>query len=249
MNTALNTREITSAFRVLFGADVEVTDEFLRTLGPSGLKVTFRRKALELHPDRARIQGKDENEMAEHFIAVTQAYSSLLAFLSSEDLSTTVHRTNPQPRNTPREDPAENRASETGGKTHDHFWQGLVPENRLLLGQYLYYSGIISWRTLIKAITWQRRQRPSFGHIAATWKFLNSEELHIISAERVFGERIGGSALRLGYMTPYQRSAVLGFQRWLQRPIGEFFVKKGILHPGEIEYLVKAVQKHNIRFR
>ena len=74
MNTALNTREITSAFRVLFGADVEVTDEFLRTLGPSGLKVTFRRKALELHPDRARIQGKDENEMAEHFIAVTQAY-------------------------------------------------------------------------------------------------------------------------------------------------------------------------------
>ncbi|NOY86478.1 MAG: DnaJ domain-containing protein [Deltaproteobacteria bacterium] len=249
MSTASNTREISSAFKVLFGADVEMTDEFLRTLVPSDLKETFRKKAMELHPDRARIQGRNENDMAEHFKAVTQAYSSLLAFLSTEDPSTTGHRPAPQPRDDPREEPAGYYKTPKPGKnTRDHFWNGQVPENRLLLGQYLYYSGIVSWRTLINAISWQRRQRPSFGRIATTWKFLTSEELHAISTGRLFGEKIGGSALRLGYMTPYQRSAVLGFQRWLQRPIGEYFAEREILQPGEIRHLVQIIRRRNARF-
>lgn len=249
MSTASNAREISSAFKVLFGADVEVTDEFLRTLVPSDLKETFRKKAMELHPDRARIQGRNENDMAEHFKAVTQAYSSLLAFLSTEDPSTAGHRPAPQPRDYLREEPAGYKTSKPGENTRDHFWRGQIPESRLLLGQYLFYSGIVSWRTLINAISWQRLQRPSFGRIATTWKFLTSDELHAISTGRLFGEKIGGSALRLGYMTPYQHSTVLGFQRWLQRPIGEYFAEKEILQPGEIRYLVQTVLRHNARFR
>ncbi len=38
------------------------------------------------------------------------------------------------------------------------------------------------------------------------------------------------------------------FQRWLQRPIGEYFAEREILQPGEIRHLVQIIRRRNARF-
>ncbi|MCJ7500932.1 hypothetical protein MUP29_11835, partial [bacterium] len=57
--------------------------------------------------------------------------------------------------------------------------------------------------------------------------------------------KLGEAAIRLGYLSPFQRTAVIGFQKWLQRPIGEFFQEIGILEETEIVYLIGLMKKHN----
>lgn len=115
----------------------------------------------------------------------------------------------------------------------------------LLFGQYLYYSGIISWRTLIDAITWQRLQRPRIGQIAMGWGMLTSRDVVRILTERTLNERFGECALRTGYITHFQHIALIGRQRKLQRPIGEFFVAHGHLSGGQVLHFVNRQRLHN----
>ena len=56
-----------------------------------------------------------------------------------------------------------------------------------------------------------------------------------------FGER----AIRLGYLSRFQLMAILGKQRNLQSPIGEFFVDEGILRIQDMEVLTERQKIHN----
>ena len=114
-----------------------------------------------------------------------------------------------------------------------------------MFGQYLYYSGIISWRTLIDAITWQRMQRPRIGQIAMGWGLLTSHDVKTILSERTLNERFGECALRIGYITSFQHIALIGRQRKLQRPIGEYFVMSGHLSGGQLLHLLNRHRMHN----
>jgi hypothetical protein len=80
-----------------------------------------------------------------------------------------------------------------------------MPKRHLLFGEFLYYSGAVSWNAFIKSIMWQRMQRP-------------------------------------------QVSTILLHQRFLQMPIGEYFVKKGHLKKYRINYLHEKLKKHNSSF-
>lgn len=131
------------------------------------------------------------------------------------------------------------------GEPSDHYWEADIPSSRLLFGQFLYYAGLVSWQTLISAITWQRSQRPPFGRIAKMWDYLTDDEIRRIMEHRSQGERIGEAALRNGYLSQFQLNAVMGFQKWMQRPIGEYFQEIGILEDDEIQYLVGLLKKHN----
>ena len=77
------------------------------------------------------------------------------------------------------------------------------------------------------------------------WDYLSESQIREILAYRKPGEKYGESAIRLGCISPFQRTAVIGFQNWLQRPIGEFFQEVGILEEEEIVYLVGLMKKHN----
>ena len=44
--------------------------------------------------------------------------------------------------------------------------QGPLPRRRLRLAEFLYYTGRVSWQSLIGAIVWQRSTRPHFGELA-----------------------------------------------------------------------------------
>ena len=45
-------------------------------------------------------------------------------------------------------------------------YRGTIPARKLRIGHYLYFSGLISWESLIKALVWQRRQRPRLGLVS-----------------------------------------------------------------------------------
>ena len=81
--TVLSMTEVSKACGILFGPQVEVSLDFLKYLEPSGLKSAYRKKALETHPDRARIIGKDETKMTELFRETTFAYNKLISVIKS----------------------------------------------------------------------------------------------------------------------------------------------------------------------
>ncbi len=62
----------------------------------------------------------------------------------------------------------------------------------------LFYSGLVSWKTYIKALIWQRRQRPLIGQIALHWGLLTLPDIRDILAARRLGEKFGESAVRQG---------------------------------------------------
>jgi hypothetical protein len=127
----------------------------------------------------------------------------------------------------------------------DHFWTGRVPDRELLFGQFLYYSGRVSFRSLIGAIHWQRTQRPHLGQLAVQAGFLDAELVHRILMQKRFDERTGDAAVRLGFLTPRQRDLLVGLQRTAQKPLGLFFVQAGSLAAEELRRVVSQQQLHN----
>jgi hypothetical protein len=227
--------EITSALRILYGEDVFTSPALLKILHPDSLKAVFRQRALELHPDRAFTLGKSPEEMSEAFKDVKLAYEML-----NDLLGHSLEKTEYKHRKTPPE-----RARPIPGSQGDLYWEAAIPEVNMLFGQFLYYAGLITINCLVSAIAWQRLQRPSFGRIARTWEYLSDDEVLAVTTSRKSGEKIGDAALRLGYLNRFQRNSVLGFQKYLQRPIGEYFKKIGLLKEDEIDYLVGLMRKHN----
>ncbi len=61
------------------------------------------------------------------------------------------------------------------------------------------------------------------------------------------GVPFGEWAVRLGYLTQFQLLAALGRQLRLQRPIGEFFVARGILDADDVEEVRARILHHNAR--
>lgn len=233
------TPEITSALRILYGREISLTPVLLQNLDPERIKAIFRKRALELHPDRAVLLGKNPGEMGEAFKDVKLAYERILDLVrpSVEKIA----KTNPT---------ASGKKKQTRPKKPgDNYWEAGIPQINLLFGQFLYYSGLITFHHLVSAVAWQRRQRPSFGSIAKMWGYMNERELRSIIYHRARGERIGETALRTGLLSSFQIAAVTGFQNWMQRPIGEYFSSEDILEPERILFLVEMLKTHNLQVR
>lgn len=239
----LSRAEFYDACGVLFGPQVDVSFEFFKHLQPSGLRDAFRKKAFETHPDRAKALGKDESKLNELFKEVVLAYEKLSSIISEDE--TVLSRNKPDIRKNKRK-------SSAGHKTHresqDNYYEGYVPKQELLIGRFLYYSGLISWRSLIQAIIWQWRQRPLIGQIALEWGMLSSYDIQMILKGRNFKEKFGEYAVRKGYLSTFKLMALLGKQRGFHCPIGEYFVKQGILLGQELDMVAEMQRIHNNNF-
>lgn len=226
--------EVERALDLLFGANRP------RNSGADGfrreVREAFRRRALETHPDRAQALGRSESSLADEFRRIFEAYQ----FLSREEAP-------PAPR------PAAQRPRERASRPpRDHLSRAPLPQRTLLFAEFLYYSGRASWRNLVEAVAWQRRQRPSIGRIAVEWGHLSDDEVREIldrrrrdGAEEPFGEY----ARRQGFLSGGQLLALLGRQRRLQRRIGQFFVEIGLVGEQEIPALDADLSRHNARWR
>ena len=267
MSSVISKIDLYNDCHLLFGPEVWVSDEFLSKLLPSELKAAYRKKALETHPDRAKSLGKADTEMHWHFKEVSIAYERLNSFLNGDKISilkedipkqrkkkkTTAREKNKKTTTRQKSEKTTTRQKRKrpvrtawpGKKVFDHFYKGHIPKRRLLLGQYLYYSGVISWRTLFKAILWQRKQRPLIGQIALDWGILSTDDIKEILTERDYNENFGEYAKRKGYINYFEFLALLGKQHMLQRPLGEYFVQNGILSDEEMDEIVEKLRIHN----
>jgi hypothetical protein len=127
-----------------------------------------------------------------------------------------------------------------------------LPRRRLRFAEFLYYSGRVRWSELADALAWQRTQRPPVGRIAVDFGFLASDDVGVILERRreagAHAVPFGEWAVRLGFLTSFQLLATLGQQLRLQRPIGQFFVERGLIEADEIDGVRRRIIRHNGRF-
>jgi len=253
--------ELFQACATIFGSEIKISPDFLAYLQPIGIKAAYRKRALETHPDRAVILNGLAKDLNAEFINVRQAYERLLSFVESKKgfyraatgfENSGYQQTDSHYRNRPsRKGSAEHHykprpfhKKNTGPA--DHFYTGNLPKGSLMLGQFLYYSGLISWQTLIEAICWQRRQRPLIGQIATEWGLITYQDVLQILHSRNFDEKFGQCALRIGYISSFELFALVGKQKKLQRPFGEFFIERGLLSAEDIIRTIQKQQIHNV---
>jgi len=132
-------RDLERAARLVLGRELGAG------VGRDELRRAFRRRALELHPDRAAALGREPADLTEEFRALCSAYELLDG-----------HAGAPPQAGAPGEagQPREARPRREGG----------LPPRPLRFAEYLYYSGRISWADLAEAIAWQRRAGRKIGH-------------------------------------------------------------------------------------
>lgn len=242
MRSVFTIDELFDACIVLFGPEINVSIEFLNYLKPEGVKAAYRKQVLSTHPDRALATGQDAARMSADFIRATTAYRKLSSVVSGRGMITTTKTSletagdNGNPRH-PSSKPNEIKSPT--------FYKGNLPGRKLLICQFLYYSGCISWDAYIDALVWQRRQRPVLGRIARDMGILSGDELQTILQQRDLREKFGESAIRMGFLTPYKLMVLLGKQRQFHRQIGDYFVQFGILSRRQVEMMAQKQLVHN----
>jgi hypothetical protein len=236
-------KDLFKACHILFGSEVDVNYDFLNYIQANGIKSAYRKKALMTHPDH-----NDNGTGTEAFVEANWAYESLNKFIKVR-------------ARTPRRKPIHNTRvnvhkphmrRRAGRYTQDNkpmgnYYKGRLPARKLLLGEYLFYSGTIPWEALIKAIVWQRKQRPRLGEIARQWGWVTREQGQRIIKERNPGEPVGETLVRIKILSRTQLNALVTSQRKLQKPFGEFFVVNGYISRQNIFKSLAEMEMHNVK--
>lgn len=197
---------------------------------PEQLKRVHRRRAFEVHPDRAGTLGRPTEELERELKALNEAYDLLSA------ASRTAIRARPS------------RPSQPRPRKPSHHWRGRIPARALPFGEFLYYSHSISWASLVDALAWQKSQRPMLGQIAKKEGALDTFAIAHVQRGRQRHERFGECAVRLGYLTPKELKSLLARQFAFQDRIGTYFVERGCLAKDELDGLSRAHREHNARY-
>lgn len=231
-----------AACRVLFGPEVNLSEEFLDYLQHGGVKTAFRQKAKETHPDAISqpvICTGGGN--ADRFRKVAEAYKLLTVYIEERERS-------PIKAKRRCATSADNEIKRYHAPiSEQYYYQGCIPARPLQLGRYLYYRGVISYQTLVTAIVWQKRTRPTLGRLAMEAGWLTGKDVNAIESSRLTG-RFGERAVRMGLLKPIQLSTLLLRQQALNRRIGDYFVDCADLSRRDLERLVMEMQRHNMRF-
>jgi curved DNA-binding protein CbpA len=231
------------AFRILFEPDV-FSPHFFKHLQLPEVRRAYRKRALLVHPDRVTTPDEElKRKYTEAFIEANRAYHQITSFLEKRD----GHFRAVASGETGWRRGAAIRPSQ-GNDQEVRFYRGSLPRRPLFFGEFLYYSGLVPWKTLIEAIVWQRRQRPRFGEMARRWFKLSIEEIEWIMAERRPLERIGEAAVRQKFLTRFQANTILYHQRVKQRKIGEYFVEKGQLTDERVKELLIYFERFSRQF-
>lgn len=243
--------EIFRAYQILFAPTEHVfrsafSLSSVKELEPSSVKNAFRKKAFETHPDRAKISGREEDEQARLFRQVQRAYEILMpvaenrhnAEKNKKQKNRSSERTNESARfNRKQDEPIIRKPSS--------YYSGLVPNYKMKLGHFLYYSGMISWQHLISAVAWQMRSRPRYGEIATGWNIVSHEEIMNVLAVKPFGEKIGEALRSRELISDFQHLAIMGKQKKYHTLFGQFFVREGIISQRQLDIALRRIIRHN----
>jgi hypothetical protein len=239
---------IKQACLILFGPDVDAGPDFLSYLQPEGLKAAFRSKALSTHPDRAQVTGQDREQLNEQFLKVVWAYEELKTALVRPkfNFSNTKTRGSAGASSSAKKSPPP-KSSYRQKRAEPRFYRGELPAKVLRIGEFLYFSGRVSWQDFMAALNWQKRQRPTFGEIAMEWNLLSQEDVVAVMADRNFAEPFGEAAIRKGLLTRFWVNAILKRQSKMQPRLGRYFVEQRMLTRRQLNRALEGLKTHNRR--
>jgi len=245
--------EVLLACQILFGSDVNVCRDLLLDLRPEKARSAYRKKAKEVHPDFYALASPNvQKRQSLLFQAVLRAYEIVDLFIKTRENRSWNPSSHDQTPNARDQHHCQNEKAykpcDESSASGD-FCRRPLPGRVLELGRYLYYSGRISYKALIDALVWQRKQRPLIGHIAMRWGWLNAAAIDQITRLTKHPGRFGERAVQAGLLTSFQVNTLVYFQRTQQERLGRYFVQKNILDCMELERLVQELHKHNAAVR
>ena len=129
-----------------------------------------------------------------------------------------------------------------------NLFDGTVPQRPMLFGHFLYYSGLIDWHTLVKALIWQRANRPRVGEIGQRFGWLTASDITHILQRKQARDMFGKAAVAGGKLTTSQLRMILSFQKKQQKRIGEYFVRHRIFSRRKLAELLHLFQSHNANY-
>ena len=263
MSILVAEQELYQSCQILFGNELLVGRDFLNYLQPSGLKKAYRLKARQTHPDLCANADSEAGSAAGQpdFVSVQQAYENLRGFLVHRDRGFQFSTPPPPPpgrsaggpafhqatgqANRSEAGPAQGSRGPAAPNLHSGLYRGPLPPIRLRLGHFFYYSGLIDWLTIVRALVWQRNQRPRLGELATRLGWLSPEEIRELLSDRLAGERLGSSAVRRQKLSEKQLAVLLDYQRLLQKKFGAFFLEQRIFTPEQLADLLRRQTAHN----
>ncbi len=217
------------ACRVLFGDEVELSREFLGYLRDEGVTSAFKKRAMEVHPDKAIVVGLSVQECQEEFIALQLACETLRHFIASRDI------------------PARGNPPSSGKHSSSRYHRVVLPDEKMLFGRFLYRMGIIQWRQLLTALTWQKSGRPKIGELGISLGYLDRNSVVTILKKSIHIGTFGATAHKMGYLSEEEVRFLLQRQKRLEKGIGQFFVEKGLLSRNDLIELLRQFNEHNRR--
>jgi hypothetical protein len=127
-------------------------------------------------------------------------------------------------------------------------FKGALPDRAMLFGHFLYYSGLVDWQTIVRALIWQRASRPRVGDIGVRFGWLARKDILTILKSGNCTDAFGRKAVAGGKLSRYQMQAILAFQKKSHRRIGEYFLKKRIFTRMQLQGLLRKCHEHNIQY-
>lgn len=124
-------------------------------------------------------------------------------------------------------------------------FKGELPGRPMLFGHFLYYSGLVDWQTIVRALIWQRACRPKVGDIGVRFGWLAQQDILPILQSGECTDAFGKKAIASGKLSRYQMQAILAYQQKNHRRIGEYFVKKRIFTRMQLQGLLRRCHDHN----
>jgi hypothetical protein len=262
-----NTRkELFRSCEILFGANLAISSEFLDYLQVSGVKSAFRKRAMETHPDRQATENRllYQNSAA-GFHSVYEAYTHLLGFLEEKETSRnfpgksqTMGTGSADPSSPVDERPGSYRWQtikpiNLAGHTRrngrfantEKYYSGPLPSRHLLFGHFLYYSGLINWRTITRILTWQRIGRPRIGELGHHLGIFDKQDIATILHYKQPGSPFGETAVRLGMLSEYRLKVLIFEQQRRQKKFGAILLENNLIKADELRELLNRFDQHN----
>jgi hypothetical protein len=235
--------KLLDACAVLLGPQARRAGQaLLHQLTVAMVRTAFRRLALRTHPDT--VGGSPDGV---RFIEASRAYELLMTFLLAR--RPCVRQRDPGPHRGAQRAAGHRSAGPRPDRRKQIYYHGPLPRRRLRLAEFLYYSGYISWQSLISALVWQRSGRPKFGEIARQLRIVSASDMARVLSLRARSEQIGAAASRLRLLSGEDVRRILRIQRARQRPIGRYFVEKERMSAEELSRLLRELFRHNARWR
>lgn len=266
MNLNTTRGELFRSCEILFGANLAVSSEFLDYLQISGVKSAFRKRAMETHPDRQVAENRlPYQNSAAHFHSVYEAYTHLMGFLEEKEtkrkfsgkpqtMATGSANHSSPVHDRPRSYPWQKikpidlaRAQHRDGRftNTEKYYNGPLPGRPLLFGHFLYYSGLINWRTITKILTWQRIGRPRIGELGRRSGIFDQQDIATILHSKQPGSPFGATAVRLGMLSEYQLKVLIFNQQRLQKRFGTILLENNLIEAHELRELLNRFDHHN----